>query len=250
MEFLAKPIGTIRCGFTEKFGVPRQSGMVPEARGILKLNPDPAYFDAVRTLEQFSHVWVVFLFDRNGEGGWRPVITPPRLDVAAKVGVFASRSPHRPNPIGISALKLEAIDLHAPGGIEIGLSGLDLLDGTPVLDLKPYVPYTDCLPEARGAWTESAIPAYPVFIEPAQVTKIHAAESRNSSKHPGDLLSLVTRMLELDPRPTSQRRRMPIEAPENEGRRFATRILDLDIHWEIRSGGIRVLDVLRTDAAD
>ena len=146
------PIGVIRTNFTEKFGVPRQSMMISEALGVLKLHPDPSFRAALNHLDRFTHIWVVFIFHQSVEKGWRPTIRPPRVDAPRKVGVFASRSPHRPNPIGLSAVKLERIDLDAPGGIEIHLSGVDLLDGTPVLDIKPYLPSTDAEAGASMGW--------------------------------------------------------------------------------------------------
>ena len=241
-----KPIGRIRSGFVEKFGVPRQSSLVNEAVGILKLEPDPRFSEATRDLESFSHIWVIFLFDRNEEGDWRSTITLPRLEVAHKVGVFASRSPHRPNRIGMSAARLGQIDRKAPGGIEITLHGIDILDGTSVLDLKPYVPYADSIPDARGAWTEPPIKRYPVVLDSMNEALIRDAASRNQERFRGDPVAFVIRMLELDPRPTPQRETMPIEDPSQEGRRFAFRVLDLDIHWEIRSGAVVVLDVRRS----
>lgn len=239
------PIGFIRSPFREKFGVPRQSSMIEEAVGLLKLNPEPSFQDAVRSLENFSHVWILFLFDRNSEGDWRPTVQLPRLEVEQRVGVFASRSPHRPNRLGMSAVKMGSIHRDAPGGIEIELQGLDILDGTAVVDLKPYVPYTDCIPSARAGWTEPAISRVQVSLDAEAEVEILAAGPRNTDRFRGDPLAFVIRMLELDPRPTSQREAMPLNDPLNEGRRFACRILDLDVHWEIRSGGIRVVEVRR-----
>ena len=241
-----KPIGRIRSGFTAKFGVPRQSSLVDEAVGVLKLDPDPRFLEATRDLESFSHVWVIFLFDRNDEGDWRPTITLPRLEVDHKVGVFASRSPHRPNRIGLSAARLGEIDRKASGGVEIILHGIDILDGTSVLDLKPYVPYADSIPDARGAWTEPAIRRFSVTLDPANEALIRDSAERNHHRFKGDPVAFVVKMLELDPRPTPQRETMPIDDPSNEGRRFAFRVLDLDVHWEIRSGGIRVVEVRRS----
>jgi tRNA-Thr(GGU) m(6)t(6)A37 methyltransferase TsaA len=244
------PIGRIRSGFTAKFGVPRQASLIDEAVGILKLDPDPRFIEATRDLELFSHVWVIFLFDRNDEGDWRPTIQLPRLEVGHKVGVFASRSPHRPNRIGMSAARLGAIDRKAPGGIEIILHGVDILDGSSVLDLKPYVPYADAIPDARGAWTEPPIRKFSVTLDPGHASVIHESGSRNLHRFRGDPVGFVMKTLELDPRPTSQREAMPIDDPLQEGRRFAFRVLDLDIHWEIRSGGIRVVEVLLTGIDD
>jgi tRNA-Thr(GGU) m(6)t(6)A37 methyltransferase TsaA len=234
------PIGVMRTPFTEKFGVPRQSLMVGEARGVLKLHSDPGYRVALNHLESFSHIWVIFAFHQHAEKGWRPTIRPPRLDAPRRVGVFASRSPHRPNSIGMSALKLERIDLDARGGIEIHLSGVDIMDGTPVLDIKPYLPYADRIDDANGGWAGSEITRYAVSFSEESDAEILEAGAR----YPG-LRSLILEMLQWDPRPTSQRRAMPIEDPKCEGMTFAFRILDFDVHWMVRSGGIHVVKLIQ-----
>jgi tRNA-Thr(GGU) m(6)t(6)A37 methyltransferase TsaA len=242
------PIGVIRTCFTEKFGLPRQSLMVDEARGVLKLQPDPGYRVALNHLERFSHLWVVFVFHRALAKGWRPTIRPPRVDAPRRVGVFASRSPHRPNPVGMSVVRLERIDLDAPGGIELHLSGIDLMDGTPVLDIKPYLPYVDRVEGATEGWAEGDIPRYSVEFTPEALEALAAARvAARAAAHPR-LRELVTQMLEWDPRPTSQRRAMPIGDPANEGRRFGFRVLDFDVRWEIRGGGIRVLEMVPAGA--
>lgn len=213
--------------------------MITELVSVIKLNPEPQFHDAIRTLKDFSHLWVVFIFDRS-DSEWRPLITPPRLDAPGRVGVFASRSPHRPNPIGISAVKIERIDESAPGGIEIFCSGLDLLNGTPVVDLKPYVPYVDAIPQAQGAWTESVIPKFEVKFSDEVISQIQALNDRYRRFHKGNLQALLAQMLELDPRPTSQREAYSISDPKNEGAKFAFRCFNFDVHWEIRERGIFV----------
>lgn len=237
---LYPPIGFVRTCFTQKFGVPRQALMVSEARGVLKLNPVPSFRVALNHLESFSHVWLIYVFHQHLEKSWRPTIRPPRVDAPRRVGVFASRSPHRPNPIGMSAVRLERVDLNAPGGIEIHLGGVDLMDGTPVLDIKPYLTYSDSLPEANDGWAKGQIPKYAVSFSPRSLEKL-ARES--SARHP-QLQRLIAEMLEWDPRPTSQRRAMRIEAPESEGLKFGFRILDLDVQWEIRDRAIYVVDLV------
>jgi len=231
------PIGVIRTSFTEKFGVPRQSMMIREARGVLKLNPESSYRDALNHLDQFSHVWILFVFHTHLEKGWRPTIRPPRLEAPRRVGVFASRTPHRPNPIGISAVKLDRIDLDAVGGIELHLSGVDFLDGTPVLDIKPYLPFADSIPEANSGWAGSEIPKYRVEFSNES---LQAMEAISLERHPR-FKELVEQILEWDPRPTSQRRAMPIESAEMQGMEFGTRILDKDIQWQIKNSSIYVL---------
>lgn len=231
------PIGFLKSCFTEKFGVPRQSLMVDEATAILKLGADSRYRLAVKDLETFSHVWVIFVFHKNQKTEWRPLIEPPKEDLKEKVGVFASRSPDRPNPIGISVARLEKIDLDAPGGIEIHLRGLDLLDETPVLDIKPYVPYADSIPGASSGWAQGDIQRYAVAFSPASLDFLNG-----NTCHPR-LMPLVQQMLEWDPRPTSQRKASPINAKSSSGLKFAFRILDCDVQWEIRDGGMYVTEI-------
>jgi tRNA-Thr(GGU) m(6)t(6)A37 methyltransferase TsaA len=219
----------VKTHFKEKFGVPRQSGMIPAATGIIKLNPDPQFRDGVRHLETFSHLWVIFQFHEHANEPWRPLTTPPRIDAPGRIGVFASRSPHRPNALGLSAVKLDRIDLDAKDGIEIHISGVDLLDGTPVFDLKPYVPYVDSIPNAVGGWTDTTIPKYPVGFSEEAFKQVSP-----------DLIALITQMLELDPRPTPQKKSFPFEVAASEGMNFAFRIQDFDVKWQIRNQGVWV----------
>ena len=132
-----KPIAHVRTCYGEKFGVPRQSGLVGEAWGQLVFEPEYRQLDAIRGLDGFSHLWLVFIFHHTSHKEWKPTVRPPRLGGNQKVGVFASRSPFRPNPIGLSCLKIEKIDLLDPLAPIIHLSGVDVVDGTPVIDIKP-----------------------------------------------------------------------------------------------------------------
>lgn len=230
------PIGYMRTCFTEKFGAPRQPLMIPDATGILKLNPDPAFAQAVEELGSFSHLWIIFVFHQHAGMPWHPRIQPPRAEIK-KVGVFASRSPHRPNPIGISAVKLEKIDFNAEGGIEIHVSGVDILDGTPVLDIKPYLPYADSIPEASSGWAESEISRFPVSFSEAALAEL---EKRKDPR----LKSLIEQTLALDPRPISQRKAMPIEGSASNGMTFRFRLAGYDIEWEIRGGTLQIKQLI------
>ena len=221
----------MKTAFTEKFGVPRQPLLVPAARGMIKLNPDPLFLEAVNRLETFSHVWIVFVFDRGEGQPWRPRIEPPRAEGPRTVGVFASRSPRRPNPIGISAVKLERIDMQAPGGIEIHVSGVDLLDGTPVLDIKPYLPYADSIPGATSGWASEEIERLAVSFS----TEVSL---------PPERAELLRQILSLDPRPTSQRRSMPASNPANHSKIFRFRWEEFDVEWRLEPAGIHVLRLL------
>lgn len=232
------PIGTIRSDFVEKFGVPRQSLMVPEARAVLKLNHDPQFRAALNHLDEFSHIWILFIFHQNADGVWTPTTRPPRLDGPNRVGVFASRAPRRPNPIGMSAVKLERIDYDAKDGIELHLSGVDLLDGTPVVDIKPYIPYADLIQDAHGGWAQSEIPQYSVHFSAESLKTIEEHSKENPR-----LKMLLTQVLEYDPRPTPQRAKMPIEDKINEGREFWFRILQFDVQWKIQNQSIYVIQL-------
>jgi tRNA-Thr(GGU) m(6)t(6)A37 methyltransferase TsaA len=237
---LYQPIGFLKSSFNEKFGVPRQSMMIQEAKAELQLLPKSRFSQSIEDLDRFSHVWVIFIFDRNFEKGWRSTIRPPRVGAPRKVGVFASRSPHRPNPIGISVVQLDRIERDPKKGAVLHLSGVDFLDGTPVIDIKPYLPYADSLPHASGGWASGEIPKYKVSFSEKSLETM----TQNSERYPR-LQALVHQMLEWDPRPTSQRRAMPIEAPSSQGMVFGFRILDFDVKWEIQNGKIFVLELVK-----
>jgi tRNA-Thr(GGU) m(6)t(6)A37 methyltransferase TsaA len=239
MMFTFESIGTLTTCFKEKFGIPRQSRLVEEARGILKLRDDDSLKNAVRSLKEFSHIWIVFVFHRHDAKNWKPSIRPPRLGGAKKVGVLASRSPHRPNPIGISVVRLDKIDLDAPNGVEIHVSGVDILDGTPVLDIKPYLPYADSVPSANSGWAEESIARIPIKFTNDAIKKIDRAVVLG---HP-NLKALIIGMLELDPRPAFQKRRLPASCKEAIGTSYGFRLFDYDVKWKIEEDCFLVLDL-------
>ena len=145
-------IGVVRSCFGEKFGVPRQPGLCPSAWGELIFDEACRSGEAVRGLDDFSHLWIVFHFHLTAGQGWHPTVRPPRLGGNRRLGVFASRSPFRPNAIGLSVVRLEGIDRERTDGPVLLLGGVDLVDGTPVLDVKPYLPYADSLPDAGAGY--------------------------------------------------------------------------------------------------
>ena len=144
-----KPIGKIKCGFTDKFGIPRQSGRVSSIIGKIVLEKEYSHPDCFRGLDEFSHLWIVFGFDKC-DGKWSNTVRPPRLGGNERRGVFATRSPYRPNNLGLSVVKIEKITLGE--NTEITVSGIDLLDGTPVFDIKPYLPTADLIVGAKGGF--------------------------------------------------------------------------------------------------
>jgi tRNA (adenine37-N6)-methyltransferase len=226
-----EPIGVIHSCYREKFGIPRQPRMVRSSRAILKLNPHPQFTQAIRNLEGFTHLWIIFVFHHlEKTGNWKPLIRPPRLGGSKKVGVLASRSPHRPNPIGISAVNLESINWNAKGGAELHLKGIDLLDGTPVLDIKPYIPYADSIPRARLGWEGVKKKLVRVHFEKKALKPI---------KNTPELKLLIKETLQLDPRPAFQAK---LKSPQT----YGMRISDFDVHWKFAEGVCRVTEILPT----
>lgn len=151
---LITPIGYIQTDFAEKFGVPRQSGRAPSVLARIVFNPDFQSEDFFRNIEEFSHLWLLFDFSLTRQAGYSPTVRPPRLGGNKRVGVFASRSPFRPNHIGLSCVKLEKVLKNEKGNVSLLVSGADMVDGTPIFDVKPYVPPADCIPNAKGGYAD------------------------------------------------------------------------------------------------
>ncbi len=226
------PIGTITSCFKEKFGIPRQSGLVPAARADLVLHPPYNAPEALAGLEAFSHIWLVYIFHAVEKGKWKPTVRPPRLGGNRRMGVFATRSNFRPNPLGMSAVKLENIVTsdHQP---RLELSGVDLLDGTPVLDIKPYLPYADTIAGAKGGFAPKA-PEEQLSIE-FTATARAACERLESGSAPG-ITRLIQQMLSLDPRPAYTGEGAP-------DRIYGFRILDMDVKWKVRERRATVIEI-------
>lgn len=185
-------IARISTPFGEKFGVPRQSGLVDTAAKIV-FEPPFRSVEAVRGLEGFSHLWLLWQFDRNGEK-WSPTVRPPRLGGNRRLGVFATRSPFRPNPIGLSCVELEKVDFDAGDGPVLHVRGADLVDGTPIFDIKPYVPYCDARPEAKGGFTDGLASAELALDFPPALLEKVAQDKRDG----------LCATLRADPRPRYQ----------------------------------------------
>ena len=153
--FEMRPIAHIRSAFGSKFGIPRQSGLVDALEATVVFTPPYRNPDALRGLEGFSHIWLIWAFHASARDSWSPTVRPPRLGGNARMGVFATRSPFRPNPIGLSSVRLEGVELTGPEGPVLKVRGADLMDGTPILDIKPYIPYGDCHPDALGGFASA-----------------------------------------------------------------------------------------------
>lgn len=150
-----KPIGYIKTDFKEKFGIPRQSGIVKEIKGEIVFEKEFCNPDALRGIEEYSHLWLIFDFSKNHRDNWSPTVRPPRLGGNKRIGVFATRSPFRPNNLGLSCVKLEGLKYDKKFGNTLIVSGVDLLNNTPIFDIKPYIPYCDCKMDAKGSFGES-----------------------------------------------------------------------------------------------
>lgn len=187
-------IATIRTGFPTKFGIPRQSGLVPELKGTIVFEPEYRNPNALRGLEGFSHVWLIWEFSQAVRQEWSPTVRPPRLGGNTRLGVFATRSPFRPNPIGLSCVRLDSIDLHTSQGPVLHVSGADLMDGTPIYDIKPYIPYTDCQPQATQGFTGTVSMHKLNVIIPGTLSR----------KLNPETLSALQGVLSEDPRPRYQ----------------------------------------------
>ncbi len=152
--FPMKIIAHIRSDFPTKFGIPRQSGLVEELKATVVFEPEYRNPDALRGLEDFSHLWLIWEFSKAVREDWSPTVRPPRLGGNKRLGVFATRSPFRPNPLGLSCVRLDKVDTDPELGPVLRVSGADLMDGTPIFDIKPYIPYADCQPQATGGFTQ------------------------------------------------------------------------------------------------
>ena len=223
MSLTIHPIAVIRTDFREKFGIPRQSGRVPALRGTIVFEPAYRNDDALRAIEGFSHLWLIFDFSLAHRDGWSPTVRPPRLGGNTRIGVFASRSPFRPNPLGLSCVRLDEMERTAEGTV-LHVSGVDLLDGTPIYDIKPYLPYADCVPDAVGGYTDS-VPRRRLQVDfPSALLDAVPQDKRES----------VCGCLAEDPRPSYQ---------DDPQRVYSMRYLDLDIRFCVQADKLTVIAV-------
>ena len=224
-EFSMKPVARIYSEFEGKFGVPRQSGLVEALEALVVFEPeyrDPA---ALRGLEGFSHVWLIWVFDQAVRQGWSPTVRPPRLGGNARLGVFATRSPFRPNPIALSAVTLAGMEETREWGTVLRIRGADLMDGTPILDIKPYLPYADCRPEAVGGFASA----------PAGETLAVECLPEIWEKVPPERREALRAVLALDPRPRYQ------DDPE---RVYGFRFAGLEVRFSVARDVLRVREIL------
>jgi tRNA-Thr(GGU) m(6)t(6)A37 methyltransferase TsaA len=188
-------IARMRSDFATKFGIPRQSGLVEELRSTIVFEPEYRNADALRGIDGFSHLWIIWQFSEAVRSDWSPTVRPPRLGGNTRMGVFATRSPFRPNHLGLSCVKLLGVEETEEFGTVIHVGGADLMDGTPIFDIKPYVPYADCHPEAAGGFTDTAGEYLLQVAFPEDLLAILPADKRQAA------ISVLSH----DPRPSYQR---------------------------------------------
>ncbi|RMG57317.1 MAG: tRNA (N6-threonylcarbamoyladenosine(37)-N6)-methyltransferase TrmO [Gammaproteobacteria bacterium] len=234
-ELTLHPVGRIHSPFREKFGIPRQPGLIPDVRMRLELLPPWDVPEAVTGLEEFSHVWLIFGFHAVARGQARPTVRPPRLGGNRRIGVFASRSTHRPNPLGLSVVALEEVRL-VSGRAELWLRGGDLLDGTPVFDIKPYLPWAESLPDARGGFAAAPPERSPVVLAEA------AEEALARDAELAALRKLIVDVVAWDPRPAYR-------AGATDERVYGVRIGAHDIHFRAQGDTLCILDIVPGESA-
>ncbi|KZE33571.1 tRNA (N6-threonylcarbamoyladenosine(37)-N6)-methyltransferase TrmO [Crenobacter luteus] len=230
MSYTFEAVGRIHSPYREKFGIPRQPSLAPSARVTLELLPPYNQPDAVRGLSAFSHLWLTFVFHQTAERGWTPLVRPPRLGGNAKVGVFASRSTHRPNPLGLSLVELLDVDTRA--GVMLTLAGADLLDGTPVLDIKPYIPFVEARPDARGGFVDGPPPTLAVAWSETALAQLAALPAP-----PPGFAALIGEVLAQDPRPAYQ---------DDPARVYGVRLYDYNVRFSVAAGAATVLEIRLT----
>ena len=227
-HFQFEQIGVIRSPYKEKFAVPRQPGLVKSANGELHLLAPYNQADAVRGLESFSHLWILFVFHQTMEGGWRPTVRPPRLGGNARMGVFATRSTFRPNPIGMSLVELKGIRCQKDQVI-LELGSLDLVDGTPVVDIKPYLPFAEALPDASASYAQQA----PLAGMNVSFTPEIDAQLLTLEKRYPHIKAFIREVLAQDPRPAYRKE-------EQAGKTYAVWLLDFNVRWRVTASGFEV----------
>lgn len=230
---LIEPVARVRSPFDEKFGIPRQAGLAPSAIGELLLLPpynDPAMMEG---LDGFSHLWLTFRFDRCVAQGWRPRVRPPRLGGNREVGVWASRSPFRPNFLGLSAVRLlEIIDVPEP---VLKVGGLDLLNGTPVFDIKPYLPYADAISDARGGFAPGA-PDARLEVHFSADARRSLEAMRDTSADASEFEALLVEVLSLDPRPAYRQGAEP-------DRIYGVSLSGYNVRWCVGDNAVEVVAI-------
>ena len=228
-EISFKVVARIKSDFPDKFGIPRQSGLLKNLRSTIVFEPEFRVADALRGLEGFSHLWLLWIFSENVRDTWKPTVRPPRLGGNTRLGVFATRSSFRPNPIAMSCVKIEKINLTGAWAPSIEVSGADLMDGTPIVDIKPYLPYADSIPEATGGFAEA------VRFNKLEVGFSVEAQVALDEQFPENKKAALIELLSEDPRPAYQR---------SADRIYGIRFAGFEIKFQVQGDHLTVVAIL------
>lgn len=223
-DIIIHPIAHMRSDFPTKFGIPRQSNLASSLRSTIVFEPEYRAADALRGIEGYSHLWIIWQFSQAVRDNWSPTVRPPRLGGNTRIGVFATRSPFRPNNLGLSCVKLETVEQHPTLGPVIHVSGGDLMDGTPIFDIKPYIPYADSFPDALGGFTDGAGDFLLKVEFPADLLALLPEEKRDAA----------IEVLSHDPRPSYQK------DPE---RVYGMPFAGFDIRFRVAADTLTVVEV-------
>jgi tRNA-Thr(GGU) m(6)t(6)A37 methyltransferase TsaA len=234
-NYSLSPIGEIQSPFKEKFGIPRQPGLCDAVIGSIKLSGDSNNEMALKDLTAHSHIWILFLFHENLKQGWKPSVRPPRLGGNEKMGVFATRSPFRPNGIGMSAVKLIGVRQLGKQWF-VDVQGLDLLDGTPVVDIKPYIPYSDSIENAHSELAESA-PEHSLSVVFSKKANTQIALYQKTYPQ---LSLLIEQVLQQDPRPSYKQNK-------TDDKIYGILLYNLNIRWQVTNNQCEVLEIASSD---
>ncbi|EPG0610542.1 tRNA (N6-threonylcarbamoyladenosine(37)-N6)-methyltransferase TrmO [Vibrio fluvialis] len=229
--YTIEPIAVIESPYKEKFAVPRQPRLVPSATARVKLLGESNCPEAVRGIEQFSHLWLLFLFDQNLQAGWKPTVRPPRLGGNERIGVLASRSTFRPNGIGMSAVELRGVSTQGDR-IYLDLGSVDLVDGTPIIDIKPYIPYSDSIADAQGGYAEA---------EPEQAAVTFSAAALETLQRLPDgkvQQAVIGEVLAQDPRPAYKKNKPDMKE-------YAVNLYDLNVKFMVNGNLVTVTAIER-----
>ncbi|PMJ88476.1 tRNA (N6-threonylcarbamoyladenosine(37)-N6)-methyltransferase TrmO [Vibrio sp. 10N.261.55.A7] len=224
-----EPIGTIQTPYKEKFAVPRQPRLVPSATSRIKLIGQANCLESVRGLNEFSHVWLLFLFDKNLEAGWKPTVRPPRLGGNERMGVFASRATFRPNGIGMSAVEVTGITQEGDQ-VYLELGSVDLVDGTPIVDIKPYIPYSDSIPNANASYAEEEPDTIDVIFTDHALASLKQRDDADMKK------IVITQVLAQDPRPAYNKKK-----PDT--KEYAVNLFDFNVKFTVSGNLVTVTTI-------
>lgn len=225
MDMTLRVIARIQSDFTSKFGIPRQSGLVPEQRSVIIFEPPYRDENALRGLDGYSHLWLLWGFSEVHQEGWSPMVKPPRLGGNKRMGVFATRSPFRPNPIGLSSVELLAIEKRPGQGCVLLVGGADLMDGSPIFDIKPYLPFTDSHPEAKGGFADA---------HQEDRVQVHCPKAL-LERLPAEKRRPLLESLALDPRPAYL---------EDKDCPYGFAYAGFDVRFYVKDGLLTVFDIL------